>query len=69
MHMLKVAKNANLAGMMVCIISGLTYVADYFVLNADKLIGLIGVQFLATAYMFYGNMKLMEKLMEDIKGM
>jgi len=66
-HMLKVARNANIGGMVVCIISGLTYVADYFMLNADKLIGLAGVQFLAIAYMLYGNVKVMEKLISDVK--
>jgi len=66
-HMLRVARNANIGGMVVCIISGLTYVADYFMLNADKLIGLVGVQLLAVAYMLYGNVKVMEKLISDVK--
>jgi len=66
-HMLRVARNANIGGMIVCIISGLTYLADYLITGTDKLIGLIGVQFLAMAYMMYGNVRLAEKLISDIK--
>jgi len=66
-YMLKIAKNANFGGMIVCIVSGLTYLADYLITSTDKLIGLIGVQFLAMAYMMYGNVKVMEKLISDVK--